>query len=229
MIAEAGSSRDRVVVVGASGGIGRALADQAEARGEVIRLSRPAIDVADEATLAAAAQAAGNGLSHVIVAAGLLHRDGMGPERDWRQIDGDWMLESFRVNTVLPALVAKHFLPRLRRDAPALFAVLTARVGSIGDNRLGGWHSYRASKAAANQLVRTLSVELGRKSPNACIVALHPGTVDTPMSKPFQRNVAPEKLFTPEQAAAQLWAVMEGLTPADSGSFRAWDGAGIPW
>jgi NAD(P)-dependent dehydrogenase (short-subunit alcohol dehydrogenase family) len=218
-----------VVVVGASGGIGRALANQAEARGDVIRLSRPAIDVADEGRIAAAADAAGDGLSHVIVAAGLLHREGMGPERDWRQIDADWMLESFRVNTVLPALVAKHFLPRLRRESPALFAVLTARVGSIEDNRLGGWHSYRASKAAANQLVRTLSVELKRKNPQAAIVALHPGTVDTGMSKPFQRNVAPEKLFTAEQSAAHLWAVMDRLGPADSGSFRAWDGAEIPW
>jgi NAD(P)-dependent dehydrogenase (short-subunit alcohol dehydrogenase family) len=229
MITEAAQLRDRVVVVGASGGIGRALADAAEARGEVIRLSRPAIDVADEATIAAAADAAGDGLSHVIVAAGLLHRDGRGPERDWRQIEADWMLESFRVNTVLPALVAKHFLPRLRRDAPALFAVLTARVGSIGDNRLGGWHSYRASKAAANQLVRTLSVELKRKNSQAAIVALHPGTVDTGMSKPFQRSVTPEKLFTPAQAATRLWAVLDGLTPEDSGSFRAWDGAEIPW
>lgn len=229
MITETGQLRDRVVVVGASGGIGRALADQAEARGAVIRLSRPAVDVGNEATLAAAAEAAGDGLSHVIVAAGLLHREGTGPERDWRQIDADWMLENFRVNTVLPALVAKHFLPRLRRERPALFAVLTARVGSIGDNRLGGWHSYRASKAAANQLVRTLSVELGRKNPQAAIVALHPGTVDTGMSRPFQRNVAPGRLFTPVQAAAQLWTVMDGLGPADSGTFRAWDGAEIPW
>jgi NAD(P)-dependent dehydrogenase (short-subunit alcohol dehydrogenase family) len=224
------SDGGRVVVVGASGGIGRALAEAAEARGaDVIRLSRPVIDVDDEATLAAAAEAAGEGLSHVIVASGLLHREAQGPERDWRQISADWMLESFRVNTVLPALVAKHFLPRLRREAPSLFAVLTARVGSIGDNRLGGWHSYRASKAAANQLVRTLSVELGRKNPGAAIVALHPGTVDTGMSRPFQRNVAAEKLFTPAQAAAQLWAVMDGLGAADSGSFRAWDGAEIPW
>ncbi len=224
------SDPGRIVVVGASGGIGGALAGVAEARGaDVIRLSRPAIDVGDEATIAAAADAAGEGLSHVIVAAGLLHRDGAGPERDWRQISAEWMLESFRVNTVLPALVGKHFLPRLRRDAPALFAVLTARVGSIGDNRLGGWHSYRASKAAANQLVRTLSVELRRKNPQGCIVALHPGTVDTGMSKPFQRNVAPEKLFTAGQAAARLWAVMDGLGPDDSGSFRAWDGAEIPW
>jgi NAD(P)-dependent dehydrogenase (short-subunit alcohol dehydrogenase family) len=230
MITETEQTRDRVVVVGASGGIGRALADRAEVRGaEVIRLSRPAIDAGDEATIAAAAEAAGGGLSHVIVATGLLHRGDQGPERDWRQIDADWMLESFRVNTVLPALVAKHFLPRLTRDRTALFAVLTARVGSIGDNRLGGWHSYRASKAATNQLVRTLSVELKRKNPMAAIVALHPGTVDTTMSKPFQRNVAPEKLFTSDQSAAHLWAVMDGLGAEDSGSFRAWDGTKIPW
>ncbi len=223
-------ARDRVVVIGTSGGIGRALADEAEARGaEVIRLSRPVIDVDDEAGIAASADAAGDGLSHVIVASGLLHRGAQGPERDWRQLSADWMLESFKVNTVLPALVAKHFLPRLRRDAPALFAILSARVGSIGDNRLGGWHSYRASKAAANQLVRTLSVELSRKNPTAAIVALHPGTVDTGMSKPFQRNVAAEKLFTPAVSAAHLWAVMDGIDAGKSGGFYAWDGAEIPW
>lgn len=143
----------RIAIVGASGGIGRALADRAEADGaEVVRLSRPMIDVGDEAGIAAAAEAAGGGFSHVIVASGLLHQGGQvhqggqGPERDWRQLSADWMLESFRVNTVLPALVAKHFLPRLRSGSPALFAVLSARVGSIGDNRLGGWHSYRASR-----------------------------------------------------------------------------------
>jgi NAD(P)-dependent dehydrogenase (short-subunit alcohol dehydrogenase family) len=230
MVAENGGTGDRVVVIGASGGIGRALADLAQARGaQVIRLSRPDIEVADEAGIAAAAEAAGDGLSHVIVASGLLHRDGIGPERDWRQLSADWMLESFRVNAVLPALVAKHFLPRLRRDGPALFALLSARVGSIGDNRLGGWHSYRASKAAANQLVRTLSVELKRKNPGAAIVALHPGTVDTGMSKPFQRNVTPEKLFTPAAAAGHLWNVMEGIGPAQSGGFLAWDGSEIAW
>jgi NAD(P)-dependent dehydrogenase (short-subunit alcohol dehydrogenase family) len=230
MIEQAGNARRRVVVIGSSGGIGRALANQAEASGaEVIGLSRPAIDVDDEAKIAAAAELAGDGLSHVIVASGLLHRGAQGPERDWRQLSAGWMLASFKANTVLPALVAKHFLPRLRRDAPALFAVLTARVGSIGDNRLGGWHSYRASKAAANQLVRTLSVELRRKNPGAAIVALHPGTVDTGMSRPFQRNVPAEKLFTPETSAAHLWSVMDGIGPAQSGSFLAWDGSEIPW
>ncbi len=221
---------DKVAIIGASGGIGAALADAAAARGaEVLRLSRPAIDLDDEASFARAAEAAGDGLSHVIVAAGLLHREGTGPERDWRQIDPAWMLESFRVNTLLPALAAKHFLPRLSRDAPALFAVLSARVGSIGDNRLGGWHSYRVSKAATNQLVRTVSVELRRKNPQAAAVVLHPGTVDTGMSKPFQRNVPAEKLFTPAESAAHLWRVMDGLAPEDSGGFFAWDGSPIPW
>lgn len=222
--------RERCVVVGASGGIGAALAADAEARGtEVIRLSRPTIDVGDEASFAAAADAAGDGLSHVIVASGLLHRGGTGPERDWRQISADWMLESFKVNAVLPALVAKHFLPRLRNRERSVFAMLSARVGSIGDNQLGGWHSYRASKAAANQLLRTLAVELQRKNPQAIAVALHPGTVDTAMSVPFQRNVRPEKLFTPETSAAHLWQVIDRLTPADTGTFLAWDGQPIPW
>ncbi|MFN3371188.1 MAG: SDR family NAD(P)-dependent oxidoreductase [Sphingomonadaceae bacterium] len=222
--------QSRLVVLGASGGIGRALAEEAEARGAaVMRLARPAIDVDEPHSFARAAEAAGDGLTHVIVATGLLHRDGRGPERDWRQIEPDWMIESFKANTVAPALAARHFLPRLATDRPAAFAVLTARVGSIADNRLGGWHSYRATKAAANQLVKTLSVELARKNPSAAIVALHPGTVDTPMSKPFQRNVPADRLFPPSVSAAHLWRVIEGLDAADSGRFIAWDGADIPW
>ena len=222
--------RGRVVVIGASGGIGQALVARAGAAGfEVTALSRPDIRVDDEASFAEAAARTGDGLTRVIVASGLLHRDGRGPEKDWRQIDPDWMLEMFRANAVLPALAAKHFLPRLARDRPALFAVLTARVGSIGDNRLGGWHSYRASKAAANQLVKTLAVELARKAPLAAIVALHPGTVDTRLSAPFQRNVAPGQMVAPAEAAARLWAVMDGLGAAESGGFFAHDGSRIPW
>jgi NAD(P)-dependent dehydrogenase (short-subunit alcohol dehydrogenase family) len=221
---------ERIAIIGAGGGIGRALADMADARGaEVIRLSRPAIDLDRPESIEAAAEAAGDGLSHVIVAAGLLHRDGHHPERSWRDLEHDWMLETFRVNSVLPALAARAFLPKLRKGEPAVFAVLSARVGSIGDNRLGGWHSYRASKAALNQLVRTLSVELARRNPQAIIAALHPGTVDTGMSKPFQRNVQPEKLFAPETSAAHLWQVIDGLAPPDSGGFFASDGAPIPW
>ncbi|MFQ3595177.1 MAG: SDR family NAD(P)-dependent oxidoreductase [Sphingomonadaceae bacterium] len=218
------------VILGASGGIGAALAEAAEALGHrVVRLSRPAIDLARPESFEEAAEAAGGGLAHVIVAAGLLHREGQGPERDWRQLDAAWMLENFRVNTVLPALAARAFLPRLAKDRRAVFAVLSARVGSIADNRLGGWHSYRASKAATNQLVKTLSIELRRKNPQAIAVALHPGTVDTGMSRPFQRNVKPEKLFSPERAAAHLWQVIDGLKAEDSGGFFAWDGQPIPW
>lgn len=219
---------ERIVILGAGGGIGSALAALADARGaEVIRLSRPATE--DEAGLAAAAAAAGDGLSHVIVAAGLLHAEGAGPERDWRQIEADWMLANFRVNSVLPALAAKHFLPRLRRDERSVFAALSAKVGSIGDNRLGGWHSYRASKAALNQLVRTLSVELRRKNPLAVIAALHPGTVDSGLSRPFQRNLAPGQLQTADAAAARLWGVIDGLQAGDSGGFFAPDGTPLPW
>lgn len=221
---------ERIVIIGASGGIGAALAQQADARGaEVVRLSRPAIDVDDDASFARAAEASGNGLTHVIVASGLLHRDALGPERDWRQLDAGWMMENFRANSILPALAAKHFLPCLGMDGRAIFAVLTARVGSIGDNRLGGWHSYRMAKAAANQLVRTLSIELKRKRPQAIAVALHPGTVDTGMSKPFQRNVPAERLFTPDVSAAHLWRVMDGLATEDSGGFFDWKGEPIPW
>jgi NAD(P)-dependent dehydrogenase (short-subunit alcohol dehydrogenase family) len=230
MMDGAGSGTDRVAVLGASGGIGRALADLAVARGaEVVRLSRPAIDLDRPESFEEAAAAAGEGLSHVIVAAGLLHRDGRGPERGWRELEHDWMVDTFRVNSVLPALAARAFLPRLRRGERAVFAALSARVGSIADNRLGGWHSYRASKAALNQLVKTLAVELARKNPSAIIAALHPGTVDTGMSRPFQRNVPADRLFSPEVSARHLWRVIDGLGPADSGGFFAWDGQPIPW
>jgi NAD(P)-dependent dehydrogenase (short-subunit alcohol dehydrogenase family) len=220
----------RTVIVGASGGIGAALADAAAARGDlVVPLSRPAIDLSCEEGIAAAAAALEGPVDHLIVASGLLHQGQRGPERDWRQLDPDWMLENYRVNAVLPAILAKHFLPRLARDRRSVFAVLTARVGSIGDNRLGGWHSYRMAKAAANQLVRTLSIELRRKNPPAIAVALHPGTVDTPLSRPFQRNLKPGQLQTADEAALKLWWVIDGLCAEDSGTFRAFDGSTIPW
>lgn len=219
----------RIVVVG-MGSIGTALADLAEASGaEVTRLNRNhGMTVDNEAAIAASFDNLTD-LAAVVVTTGILHRGNRQPERDWRQLDSDWMAESFAVNAILPALVAKHALPRLRRGQKALFAALSARVGSIADNRLGGWYSYRASKAALNQYVRTLAIELARKNPTAACIGLHPGTVDTGMSKPFQRNMKPGQLRASSEAAERLWAVMDAITPEHSGGFFDWKGEAIPF
>ena len=160
---------------------------------------------------------------------GLLQNDVLRPERRMQDISLEALHASFAVNAFAPMLAAKHFLPLLGHGERAIFASVSARVGSIGDNRLGGWYSYRAAKAAQNQLIHTAAIEAARKSRALICCTLHPGTVDTGLSKPFQAGVKPEKLFTPERAAAQLLDVLAGLTPADSGGFFAWDGQPIPW
>lgn len=229
----------RAAVIGASGGIGGALATGLAARGaEALCFSRSGaaprgmaaarIDVTDEASVAAAAAGAGT-LDLVIVATGLLHGAALQPEKDMRALDADRLIESFRVNAVGPALAAKHFLPLLRRGAPTVFACLSARVGSIGDNRVGGWHGYRASKAALNMLLKTLAIETARKRPQAVILALQPGTVDTALSKPFQGAVKPGHLFTPEQAAARLLEVIDRAAPDWSGGLFDWRGERLPY
>ena len=213
----------KAIVIGASGGIGGALAEALGARGaEVIRLSRrsdPPIDLEDDASIAAAAAAlAGRApFDLILIATGLLHGDGVSPEKSWRQLEGAALDRLFRVNATGPALVMRHFLPLLARERRGVMAALSARVGSIGDNRLGGWVGYRSAKAALNQIIRTLAIELGRTHPHAILVGLHPGTVDTGLSAPFQRNVAAERLFTPDQSATRMLDVLDRLTPADSG------------
>ena len=194
------------VVIGATGGIGAALAAVLEAGGRpVLRLGRrtaPALDLLDEGSIAAAAAQAGEGLTLVIDATGFLHDARFRPEKAIREIDPAHMAHSFAVNATGPALLMKHFLPRLARDRRAVFATLSARVGSISDNRLGGWHSYRAAKAALNQIVRTTAVELARTRREAILVALHPGTVDTGLSVPFAK--AGLEVQAPDQAAVQV-------------------------
>jgi NAD(P)-dependent dehydrogenase (short-subunit alcohol dehydrogenase family) len=230
------------VVVGASGGLGRALVEALLARGHgpVYALSRSGgdpppgavggrLDLLDEASIADAAAAIAAPVTLTIVATGLLHGEGLSPERSFSALDAPSLERSFQVNAIGPALVAKHLLPRLPRNDRAVFAALSARVGSIEDNRLGGWYGYRASKAALNMLVRSLAVELRRTRPQAVCVALHPGTVDTALSRPFQRGVPPERLFTPHSSADQLLRVVDGLTPAQSGGFFAYDGQPIPF
>lgn len=242
------SSGIRVAVIGASGGIGHALAGALEARadvGTVFRLGRgfPTdsdgasrlihLDLEDDESIARAATAVQqqvDELDLVLVASGILqHADSGSPEKSWRALSSDGMAALFRVNTIGPAMIGRYFLPMLSRAHRSAFAVLSARVGSIADNHLGGWHSYRASKAALNMVVKTLSVELARRNPGAICVSLHPGTVDTPLSAPFSRNIAADKLFTPERAARHLLQVIEGLGPEDSGGFLAWDGTPIPF
>jgi NAD(P)-dependent dehydrogenase (short-subunit alcohol dehydrogenase family) len=227
-------TQQTAVVIGATGGVGAAVTTLLRATGRyavVHALSRSGtgFDLEDEASIAAAAArvAGGPPPTLVFVATGVLHH-GFEPERSWRALDADHLLRDYRINAVGPALVAKHFLPLLPRDRPAVFTALSARVGSIGDNRLGGWHSYRASKAALNMLLRNLAVEMGRTHPQAVIAGLHPGTVDTALSAPFQKGVKAEKLFTADHSAERLLAVLEGLTPADSGGVFAWDGERIP-
>lgn len=222
------------VVIGATGGVGGAVhrALQASGRyGVVHALSRSGtgFDLENEASIAAAAAqvAVGPEPTLVFVATGVLHH-GYEPERSWRALDPDHLLRDYRINAVGPALVAKHFFPLLPRGRRAVFTALSARVGSIGDNRLGGWHSYRASKAALNMILRNLAVEAGRTHPEAVIAGLHPGTVDTGLSAPFQRGVTPEKLFTATYSAERMLSVLDGLTPSDSGGVFAWDGRRIP-
>ena len=146
-----------------------------------------------------------------------------------QQISGAQMTAVLEANTIGPALVAKHLLPQLARDRKSVFAALSARVGSIRDNKLGGWYAYRASKAALNMLIKTLSIEHGRRWPQSAVVALHPGTVDTQLSRPFSGRVPRSQLATPAEAAHRLLQVIDGLGAEDTGRLFAWDGSRIPW
>jgi len=223
------------VVFGAGGSIGGALLAALRASGhfaEVLAFSRgtsPPIDLLDEASLAhTAALAASRGeLRLVIDATGFLHDATQGPEKNWHQIDAAKLARCFALNATGPALLMKHVLPRLPRAGKAVFATLSARVGSIGDNRLGGWYGYRAAKAALNQLVRTAAVELARRCPQAYCVALHPGTVASALSAPFA--AAGLQVHAPEDAARHLLAVIDRLPPGGNGGFFDWRGQVVPW
>lgn len=239
------------VLIGATGGIGHALVKQLLVDDRVGRLyafsrSAPAdaeklttaypdrlsfhhIDLSDENSIGTAATLlAEQSPQLVLVTTGLLHTEEIMPEKSWRTLEGDYFHQQMQINALAPALAAKHFIPLLPKDKRAVFAALSARVGSISDNRLGGWYSYRASKAALNMLLRCTAIEAKRRWPQLIVAGLHPGTVDTSLSQPFQARVPKAKLFTPENTARLLLQVIDGLTPAESGGVFAWDGQIIP-
>jgi NAD(P)-dependent dehydrogenase (short-subunit alcohol dehydrogenase family) len=225
-------------VFGASGGLGRAFVEQLVADPRCARVhagthnshaqDHPKVvpfsfDLTKPASLEAAAEAIG-ATDLVIIATGVLHDETLAPEKSMRALNPAQMNLAFAINAAGPALIARLLLPAMPRDRRTLFAALSARVGSISDNRLGGWHSYRASKAALNMLIRCLAIEQARSHPQAVCVALHPGTVDTGLSKPFQAGVNPDQLFAPAKAAGHLLDVLDALAPTQSGRLFAWDG-----
>lgn len=233
---------NNVAIIG-SGAIGTALANclnkddnhvhllsrQQQLQNLAHNIQQHHIDYFDEASIAFAADIASqhSALDLVIVATGLLHNECIQPEKALQQLSLDSLETVFKVNTFLPMLIAKHFVPKLNKKQRSIFAALSARVGSISDNRLGGWYAYRASKSALNMMIKTCAIETALKNKHSIIVGLHPGTVDSGLSKPFSSKVTPEKLFTPEFSATQLQQVLSKLSINDSGKCFAWDGQEI--
>ncbi|MEA1650725.1 SDR family NAD(P)-dependent oxidoreductase [Nitrospirillum sp. BR 11164] len=237
-----GLAPDGCAVVVGAGGLGQALAVALEKRGAHARViltgrrTDPPCDITDERAVATLAQRVwdtGLSLRTVIVASGFLHGPGpepyqaFAPEKTWRQLDPAHLAHAFAVNAIGPALLAKHLLPLFPASRRCLFAALSAKVGSIADNSAGGWYAYRASKAALNQIVRTAAVELARTRPLSLCVAVHPGTVDTPLSAPFAKTGL--EVRKPDRAASQILDMLDRLTPDDTGRFWAYDGRELPW
>jgi NAD(P)-dependent dehydrogenase (short-subunit alcohol dehydrogenase family) len=239
------------LIVGAGQGIGlefvrqfldtsrcdRLYATYRQPQSELLAIADPRLhclplDITDPAqmtTVINQIQAETPALHAVINCVGVLHAGEMQPEKSLRQIQAEQLLHYFKVNSIGAVLLAQQIQPLLKHRDRALFATLSAKVGSIGDNHLGGWYGYRASKAALNMLMRTTALEFKRTCPRAIVVTLHPGTTDTQLSQPFQRNVPPEKLFPPERTVRQLLAVLDQLQETDSGEFFNWDGSRLPW
>jgi NAD(P)-dependent dehydrogenase (short-subunit alcohol dehydrogenase family) len=244
------------LIIGASQGIGfgfvkKLLADtrikrvyatyrQPETAGELIALETQypekltclSLDITEESEISAVTQrihSEVNKLHLVINCVGILHDATLQPEKSLKQINSANLLRYFQINSIGSILLAKHLLPLFRHHETSVFASISAKLASIGDNQLGGWYGYRASKTALNMFMRTAAIEYARSCPHTLLVTLHPGTTDTGLSRPFQRNVPPEKLFSVERSVTQLLTVIEQLETGDSGTFFSWDGTKLPW
>ncbi|MEM7772600.1 MAG: SDR family NAD(P)-dependent oxidoreductase [Cyanobacteria bacterium P01_E01_bin.6] len=250
-----GSDQVNVLVVGASGGIGlgfvQALLKDSHVHrlmatyrnpdkaSELLSLSEKhpqltclSLDITDECQVSEAIAQVSRlvpQLHLVVNCVGLLHDGDLQPEKSLRHINPEHLMRYFQVNSIGAVLLAKHLMPLFKRDTLSIFATISAKIGSIEDNRLGGWYGYRASKAALNMFLKTTSIEYSRRCPKTIVTSLHPGTTDTPLSEPFQRNVPPEKLFPVNRTVTQLLAILNTLTLNDNGSFFSWDGSRLPW
>ena len=240
------TSKLNVVIIGASGGLGKAFIKVLEqeinvatiyafSRNDVNSASNKTnysyIDLENEESIERASILASSSakIDLVIVATGILHSKQISPEKSFAHLDPSVMMKVFNINTIGPAIIAKYFLPKFRRDTKTVFAVLSARVGSINDNYLGGWASYRASKAALNMLIKTSAIEQKRIAPKCILTSLHPGTVDTGLSRPYQKNIKKGALSNASNAASKLISVINNLNYDDTGSFLAWDGNQIEY
>lgn len=220
---------ENALIIGSSGGIGQALVTILQARGVAVTgLSRSGdgLDVTDESSVKDILGALDGPFDLIFVATGALELDGMGPEKALKQLTPEAMVAQFTLNCMGPSLVLKHAMRLLPRDRECRFAALSARVGSIGDNGMGGWYSYRAAKAALNQMIHGGAIELARTHRQSICVALHPGTVETPLTKKYAEG---HPTVTPEQAAQNLLGVLDGLTPDETGLFFDWQGERVAW
>jgi NAD(P)-dependent dehydrogenase (short-subunit alcohol dehydrogenase family) len=223
------------VVIGNSGSIGSAIEKELSDQGfkNIIgfnRSSSPRLDLLNEETIAQSAQFIkdqNTPVSLVFDATGLLHDDNNMPEKTYKNIDQIFMRKNFEINVMGPALIMKYFLPLLDKEEKSIFASISAKVGSISDNRYGGWYSYRASKAALNQMIKTASIEMKMKNQNAICLAIHPGTVESKLSKPFQKNDL--TIQSPQESASNIFKILTSSTSKDTGSFYNWDGKIIEW
>jgi len=246
------NSGQNILIVGANRGIGYGFVEQLLPKASQIyatyrstaspelmglaaqseRLHLLPMDITDEAQIISGLEQIRQQVTRlhlVIYCVGFLHEGGIQPEKSLQQIQADHLLRYFQVNSIGAVLLAKHLIPLLKHPERSVLACISAKIGSIADNQSGGWYGYRASKAALNMLMRTAALEYGRKSPKTIVAMLHPGTTDTRLSQPFQRNLPPDKLFSVERTVSQLLGVIDGLQPEQSGEFFSWDGSLLPF